>query len=74
MEWNGIIGSVASVINTALPFFFGLLGNESSKEIKSVPIGPATLFNNGGTLKLGNFDVTHNPSGAPVMINFTTPE
>lgn len=72
MNWDGIIGSVANLVGSVLPLFFGALQkrNASVGAAAPVPIGPATLFYDAGegTFQLGNF------TDDPVMINFSSPE
>ena len=77
MNWNGVIGSVASVVNTALPLFLG--GVRGSVAAAAAPpatrVGPATLFQEGGVLKFGNFGIGEGVSNvAPLMMNFSSPE
>lgn len=75
MGWDGVVGSVASVINTALPLLFGLL-EEGDGDLKAgvsgaQPIGPATIYKDrNGVHQIGNFDDTQEP----VFINFTSPQ
>src|SRR3954462_182931 len=73
INWNGVIGSVASVINTALPLFLGGAKAQAAGTT-SVRIGPATLFKEGGVLKLGNFGTGGGSPDVPILINFTSPE
>jgi len=78
MDWNGILGSVASVVNTALPLFFGSLKNKNEPEDlgKAARIGPATLYQDGGTLKFGHFNMVNDSDvgAAPIVFNFAAPE
>jgi len=78
MDWNGVIGSVASVVNTALPLFFGAFEkNSRAGAIETAPIGPATLYTDGGVFKIGNFHFGGGKvgdPGNPVMLNFTHPQ
>jgi hypothetical protein len=69
MNWNGVLGSVASVINTALPLFLGAL--EKGEEAPApVPIGPATLYQR-DQLYIGNF--FGGKESPTVLFNFSTP-
>ncbi len=68
MNWDGVLGSVASVINTALPLFLGVL--EEGEGPGPVPIGPATLFQK-DTLYLGNF--LGGKEAPTVLVNFSSP-
>lgn len=77
INWNGVIGSVASVINTALPLFLGgatraQIGD--AEATTAVQIGPATLFKDGGVMKIGNFGTGDGSPNVPLLINFTSPE
>ena len=74
MNWNGVIGSVASVINTALPLFLGGARAAAVANSTATRIGPATLFEGGDVLKIGNFGTGDGQPNAPLLINFTSPE
>jgi|GEM_PF-4259873 len=69
MDWNGVIGSVASIINTALAFLFSTLEDTEGK-IFTISIGPATLYKNPDFPTIGNFD----PTGKPILFNFISAE
>jgi hypothetical protein len=69
MNWNGVLGSVASVINTALPLFLGALENGEEAPAPA-PIGPATLFQK-DQLYIGNF--LGGKEAPTVLFNFSTP-
>jgi hypothetical protein len=73
MLWNGLIGSVAAVINTALPLFFGRRPKDLEDSV-AVPVGPATLYADAGVLKIGNFHVSPagSDTGRPILLNFSS--
>jgi hypothetical protein len=68
MNWDGVIGSVASVINTALPLFLNTLDEDKSPG--AVQVGPATLFEKDG-LHIGNF--LGGEQLPTLLVNFTSP-
>ena len=83
MDWNGILGTVANVIGTALPFVLGL-GKENTgaagrtRRINGPQdVGPATLFDKAGTLQLGNFHTSRSKAAEdapPILITFASPD
>ncbi|TDB74409.1 hypothetical protein [Micromonospora sp. KC723] len=72
MNWNGVLGSVASVINTALPLFLDASG-KGEEDHAPVPIGPATLFERDqkDQLHIGNF--LGGKESPTILLNFSTP-
>lgn len=73
MNWNGVLGTVADVISTALPFVMGLGKADATPQ----DVGPATLFNKAGSLYLGNLSSGQTGAGEggePILVTFASPD
>lgn len=73
MDWDGLKGTVGTLIDTALPLFLDLLEDDSKGDSPSaVDIGVVSLYQDtDGSLKMGNFS-SYGP-GSTALINFVPP-